>query len=202
VPREAIVESMESGSKGRLRLVGISGSLRRASYNTAALVAMGELAPPDVEVAIVPLNGIPMFNDDDFAADGFPPVVAQLRAEVERADGIIIASPEYNHSMTGALKNAIDWLSRKPVSIYGKPVAIVSAAGSLLGGSRGQYDVRKVLQPLEALVLAMPEVFIGRAQEKFDAQGRLTDAATRKVVAEQLAVFREWILRLRMPAGV
>ncbi len=193
---------MESGTAARLRLVGISGSLRRASYNTATLVAMGELAPPDVEVVIEPLNGIPMFNDDDFAADGFPPVVAHLRAAVERADGIIIASPEYNHSMSGALKNAIDWLSRKPVSIAGKPVVIVSAAGSLLGGSRGQYDVRKVLQPLEALTLLMPEVFIGRAQEKFDANGRLTDEATRKVVAEQLVAFREWILRLRTPARV
>jgi len=186
----------------RLRIVGISGSLRRASYNTATLVAMRELAPPDMAVAIVPLNAIPMFNDDDFAADGFPPSVAHLRSEVEGADGVILASPEYNHSMTGALKNAIDWLSRKPVSIYGKPVCIVSAAGSLLGGSRAQYDLRKVLQPLEALVLAMPEVFVGRAQDKFDTAGRLVDDATRTVLANQMNVFREWILRLRTPAGV
>lgn len=185
-----------------MRLLGISGSLRRASYNTAALLAMGEVAPAGVEVVIAPLNGIPMFNEDDFAADGFPPSVAHLRGEVERADGIIIASPEYNHSMSGALKNAIDWLSRKPVSVYGKPVTIVSAAGSLLGGSRGQYDLRKVLQPLEALVLAMPEVFIGRAKDKFDTHGRLTDEATRKVLEEQMVVFREWILRLRTPARV
>jgi chromate reductase len=186
----------------RLRIIGISGSLRRASYNTATLVAMGEVAPPGVELHVVPLNGIPMFNDDDFAADGFPPSVAHLRAEVEAADGIVLASPEYNHSVSGALKNAIDWLSRKPVSVAGKPVCIVSAAGSLLGGSRAQYDLRKILQPLESFVLPMPEVFIGRAQEKFDPNGRLIDAATRTVLENQMNVFREWILRLRAPAGV
>jgi chromate reductase, NAD(P)H dehydrogenase (quinone) len=185
-----------------MRLIGISGSLRRASYNTATLVALGEVAPPDIEVVIVPLNGIPMFNEDDFAADGFPSSVAHLRGEIERADGVVIASPEFNHSMSGALKNAIDWISRKPVSFSGKPVTIVSAAGSLLGGSRGQYHLRNVLQPLEALVLGMPEVFIGRAKEKFDAEGRLTDEATRKVLAEQMVVFREWILRLRMQVRV
>ena len=135
----------------RLRLVGISGSLRRASYNTATLAAMAELAPAGVELHVVPLNGIPMFNDDDFAADGFPSSVAHLRAEIEAADGLVIASPEFNHSISGALKNAIDWLSRKPVSVAGKPVCIVSAASSLLGGSRAQYDLRKILQPLPPL---------------------------------------------------
>jgi chromate reductase len=183
---------------GKLRILAISGSLRKKSYNTAALEALRELSPPDFEIVAHSLRGIPMFDQDEYEAGGFPPPVVALLEAVDRADGIVIASPEFNHSVSGALKNAIDWLSRKkPVPLVDKPVAIVSAATSPNGGIRGQYALRLILQPLEAQALLMPEVVIGRAQDKVDADGRLADEATRTALAAQMTAFRRWILRLR-----
>lgn len=188
-----------------MRILTISGSLRKMSYNTAALEALRELSPPDFELVFHPLNGIPMFDQDDYETTGYPPEAKALIEAIERADGIVIATPEFNHAPTGALKNAIDWISRcKPVPLVDKPVAIVSAATSPNGGIRGQYALRLILQPLEAQALLMPEVFIGSAKGKFDAAGRLTDEPTRAALAAQMIAFRRWILRLRpaaVPAG-
>jgi chromate reductase, NAD(P)H dehydrogenase (quinone) len=184
-----------------LRVLGICGSLRKKSFNLWALHAAAELAPPGVDIVVTSYADIPMFNQDDFE-QAIPDSVVRLRTEIEEADGVLIASPEYNHSMTGVLKNAIDWLSRPPNPFAFKPVAIVSAATSPLGGARVQYDVRRVLQPLDALVLSMPETFIGSAKVKFDAEGRLTDAAARESLTKQLLAFQKWMLRFKVEAPV
>lgn len=185
------------GRDGRLRILAISGSLRKKSYNTAALDALRELAPDDLAIAMHSLREIPMFDQDDWEEHGYPPIVTRLIEAIEQADGIVIASPEYNHSVTGALKNAIDWVSRrKPVPFVDKPVAILSVATGAHGGIRAQYHLRLILQPLEAQTLLSPEVFIPRAKDKFDAEGRLVDEPTRTALAELLVAFRHWILRL------
>lgn len=185
-----------------MKIVGISGSLRRKSYNTALLHALSELAPPEFDISVHRINEIPLFNVDDYEATGLPAPVVALRAAITAADGVVVASPEYNHSMSGSFKNALDWLSRKPAVLADKPVLILSATNSPVGGARVQYDVRRVIESVYAHVLAMPEVFLGRAPEKFDADGRLHDPATREALEKQLVAFRDWIVRVRPPVHV
>lgn len=176
-----------------LDIVGLCGSLRRASLNRAALRLAGELMPASMKLDIVDWREVPMFDGDVFA-QGLPPVVATLRERLRRADGIVIASPEYNFSVPGGLKNMLDWVSRGDDQPWnGKPVAILSASGGPLGGARMQYDLRKVMLYLNAPVLVKPEVFIGMAQTKFDAEGRCTDETTRKFVGDQMAAFERHI---------
>jgi chromate reductase len=182
-----------------MRILAICGSLRKASYNRLALNALAELAPADVEIDVCGLDDIPIFSQDVFDESGFPPAVAALRSAIAAADGVIIGTPEYYHSFPGVLKNAIDFAGSKPPVFGGKPVAIMSSAPSVHGGSRAQYDLRKVLQALDALVLTRPEIFIGRADQKFDSAGRLSDETTRTALAEFLAAFRTWIVRLQTP---
>jgi chromate reductase len=123
----------------------------------------------------------------------------RLAQQIREADALLIASPEYNFSISGVLKNAIDWLSRVPAPPFkDKPVAILSATMGPLGGARQQYDLRKVLGSQDALVLVKPEVFIGQAQTKFDAEGKLTDAATRKAVTDQMLALERWIARVAL----
>jgi chromate reductase len=137
---------------------------------------------------------VPVF-DGDLLAQGLPPAVAALRERIRRADGVLIVTPEYNFSVPGGLKNVLDWLSRGEDQPWPfKPVAIASASGGPLGGARMQYDLRKVLLYLNALVLAKPEVFIGMAHSKFEAAtGRCTDEGTRKFVTDQMLAFERWI---------
>ncbi|SRR5258706_2784470 len=180
-----------------LKVLGITGSLRKASYNTAALRACSELLPPGMSLRITSIADLPMFNQDVFDA-GLPDPVKRFCAEVTAADGLLIASPEYNFSVSGVLKNAIDWGSKAPPQqiFLEKPVAIFSATGGPLGGARVQYDLRRILGQLVAHILPKPEVFIGAAQTKFDAQGKLTDEATRKFLTQLLAGFKVWIERM------
>ena len=181
-----------------MKLLGLCGSLRQASYNMAALRACHELLPPGMSLEIAELGDIPMYNQDVFER-GMPEPVARLRTQIAQADGVLIATPEYNFSVPAVLKNAIDWASRAPnQSFHNKPVAIFSAATGPLGGARVQYDVRKILVQLWAMVLPRPEVFIGNAASKFDSSGKLTDEATAKFLREQLAEFRVWIERVRV----
>lgn len=180
-----------------LKLLGISGSLRKGSFNTAALRTCAQLLPPGMTLGYARIDDIPMFNQDVFDA-GLPDPVKRFRAEVAAADGLLIASPEYNFSVTAALKNAIDWGSRAPNQVFqDKPVAIFSATTGPVGGVRNQYDLRRILTQLWAYVLPRPEVFIGNAATKFDAQGRLTDETTRKFLSDLLAGFRDWIVRMQ-----
>jgi chromate reductase len=143
------------------------------------------------------IDDIPLFNQDVFDA-GLPEPAKRFRAEVTAADGLLIASPEYNFSISGALKNAIDWGSRPPSQVFqDKPVALFSATTGPLGGPRNQYDLRRILGQLWGHVLPRPEVFIGNAPSKFDAQGRLSDETTRKFLTELLSGFRDWIVRMQ-----
>lgn len=180
-----------------MNIIGICGSLREKSYNHLALMAAAKVLPAGMTLRMVSLKDIPMYNQDVQNA-GFPDAVHSLAQEILNADGVLIASPEYNFSFSGVLKNALDWCSRMdPAPFKHKPVAILSATGGPLGGARSQYDLRKVLSGgLEALVLQRPEIFIGLAQNKFGADGQLHDEATLKMLATQMQAFQAWIQKL------
>jgi len=177
----------------KLDIVGICGSLRAASINRMALNLAGSVMPQGLAMEVVEWRELPAF-DADVLAEGFPPVVAALRDRIRRADGLVIATPEYNFSLPGMLKNAIDWLSRGDDQPYAhKPVAILTASPGPLGGARVQYDLRKILLFVNAMPLVKPEVFIGNAVAKFDAEGECTDPTTRKFVTDQMHAFGKWI---------
>jgi chromate reductase len=181
-----------------LKVLGICGSLRKASLNMAALRACQELRPAGMSITITDLSAVPMFNQDVFDA-GIPEAAKKLRADIAAADGVLIASPEYNFSLSAVLKNAIDWASRPPnQSWQDKPIAIFSVSQGPMGGARVQYDLRRILGQLWGHVLPRPEVFIGSAPSKFDAQGKLTDEATKKFLTDLLAGFKTWIERMRV----
>ena len=181
-----------------MQILAISGSLRKGSYNTAALRACNDLLPAGMTLRITGIADLPIFNQDVFDA-GIPEPARRLRAEIAEADGVLIASPEYNFSLSAALKNAIDWASRPPnQSWQEKPVAIFSCTQGPLGGARVQYDLRRILGQLWAHVLPRPEVFIGSAPGKFDAQGKLTDEPSRKFLADLLAGFKPWVERMKL----
>jgi chromate reductase len=172
-----------------MNILGISGSLRRASFNTAALRAAQQLAPDGVTIEMADISAIPIFNDDVRAA-GMPRAVSDLAARIGAADAVLIATPEYNYSIPGVLKNAIDWISRvSPQPFQGKAVAIMGASPGAIGTARAQYDLRKVLNK--------PEVMIGAAGTRFDAEGNLTDEATRNFIRAQIEALRNWADRLR-----
>ena len=178
-----------------LKVLGICGSLRKASLNMAALRACSELLPAGMTLQITSIADLPMFNQDVFDA-GMPEPVKRLRGEITAADGLLLASPEYNFSVSGPLKNAIDWGSRAPNQVFqDKPIAIFSVAPGPVGGTRMQYDLRRSLVQLWGHVLPRPEVFITQAAAKFQ-DGRLTDETSRKFVAELLAGFKAWIERM------
>lgn len=181
----------------QLKVLGVCGSARKASFNMAALRACKELAPAGLSLSFASISDIPMYNQDLFDA-GVPESAKRFHAEIAAADGVLIATPEYNFSLPPLLKNAIDWVSKMPNQPFmNKPVAVFSSSQGPLGGARVQYDVRRIIVQLWGLVLPRPEIFIGVAQSKFDAQGKLTDEATRKFLAELLAGFKTWIERMK-----
>ncbi|WP_163269895.1 NADPH-dependent FMN reductase [Chelativorans alearense] len=184
--------------KGATRIAGVSGSLRKGSYNTAALRAAANLAPEDIEIDIITLEDIPLFNED-VEAKGFPDPVVRLHETIRPVDGVLFSTPEYNYSIPGVLKNAIDWLSRpeRKSSIYKKPAAIMGATPSMIGTARAQAHLRQVAYYNAMPLLASSEVLIFRAGEKFDDDGRLQDEETKKFLADMIIDFRDWIRRLR-----
>src|SRR4051794_12708795 len=182
----------------KLQALVICGSLRKASYNAALARALPALAPPDLILTPAPpYDTIPHYNHDIQAADGFPAPVMTLANAIRAADGLIIVSPEYNWTIPGALKNAIDWISRLPDQPFKeKPVAIQSASPALLGGSRMQYHLRQSLVSIDAMVFLRPEIIVTFAQNKIDVEkGAITDDATRDIVRQQLAGFAKFIQR-------
>ncbi len=184
-----------------LDVVGLCGSLREGSYNRMALRLAGESMPSGMKLEPVEYRDVPLF-DADVLAKGFPPSVQALRERIRRADGVLFASPEYNFSIPGVLKNAIDWVSRgDDQPLNGKPVAILSASPGPLGGPRMQYDLRKVMLFVNAMTMIKPEVFVGLAPSKFDANGNCTDEATRKFVTAQMASFQSWIAKVERMNG-
>jgi chromate reductase, NAD(P)H dehydrogenase (quinone) len=180
-----------------LKILGVCGSLRKSSLNLAVLRACNDLMPSGMSMKIAQIGDLPMYNQDVFDA-GIPEPVKRFEAELRAADGVLIASPEYNFSVPAALKNAIDWVSKLPKQPWqDKPIAVVSASQGPLGGARVQYDLRRILGQLWGHLLPRPEVFIGVAQNKFDAQGKLTDETTRKFLSELLAGLKTWTERMK-----
>jgi chromate reductase len=179
-----------------IRVAGIAGSLRKQSFNRALLRAAVTLAPPGMTIEILDIDDVPLYNAD-VQAVGFPASVTALGERVRAADALLFVTPEYNFSVSGVLKNTIDWLSRVPDSILsGKPAAMMSASPGMLGGARAQYHLRQIGLFSNILFLGRPEVLVMRAQEKFDARGELTDEKTREKVAELLVALRDWTVRL------
>jgi chromate reductase len=180
------------------KIVSICGSLRKGSYNRMLMQSLPALAPPGMTIAEAPsFAQFPLYNADLEGSSGFPPVVTALAEAIRSADGVIFCTPEYNFSLPGGLKNAIDWVSRLPDQPFaGKPVAIQSASPGPLGGARVQYDLRRMLVFLDALALNQPEVFVGSCASRFEEKtGALTDATTRDFVKRQLARFAAFIDR-------
>jgi chromate reductase, NAD(P)H dehydrogenase (quinone) len=183
-------------------ILGIAGSLRRDSFNKAALRAAQKLVPQGVTLEIFELDGIPLFNQDE---EKNPPAkVAELKSKIRAADAILICTPEYNYSIPGVLKNAIDWASRP----YGdsawakKPVAIMGASPGALGTARAQYHLRQMFVFLDMYAVNQPEVMIANAAQRFDAQGNLTDETSKKLIQQLLKNLAGWTQRIeqREPA--
>jgi chromate reductase len=181
-----------------IHVLGIAGSLRAGSFNRRALAAARELQPDGM--AILPfdrLGEIPLY-DEDAKARGFPPAVSAFREAIAAADALLFVTPEYNFSVPGVLKNAIDWASRPPdMPFIGKPAAIMGASTGLVGTVRAQIHLRAILTGLNMPVLSRPEVFIREAAAKFEGEGRLADEDTRKHIATLLERLRDWTLLLK-----
>ena len=177
-------------------ILGIAGSLRKASYNRAALRAAQELAPEGARVEVFELDGIPPFNED--LERNPPPKVALLKERVRAANAILIVTPEYNYSIPGVLKNAIDWASRPygDNAWDGKPVAVMGASIGALGTARAQYHLRQVFVFLNMQPLNRPEVMIGNAAQRFDEQGNLTDETSQELIRQLLQSLVAWAVQL------
>jgi chromate reductase len=181
----------------RVRILGISGSLRKRSLNTALLQAGASLLPSNVDFKLADISDFPLY-DDDLREGGYPQSVARFRNQIDQADAIWIATPEYNFSYSGVLKNAIDWASRPPSQPFlGKPVAIMGASAGMLGTARAQYHLRQVFIYLNAYVLNTPEVFVGNAQTKFTNDLELTDENTRTALTQHMKAFLDWTARVK-----
>jgi len=180
-----------------MHILGISGSLRKESWNTAALRAVQELLPPDHSLTIAEIGDLPLVNQDLEGDGKFPAPVERLRAEILAADALIFATPEYNASIPAPLKNAIDWASRPPNVFAGKPAAIIGVSGGLLGTARGQYPLRQTLGVLSVQLLGQPEVFIGGGGQKF-ADGKLTDQGTKDFLGKMIQTFLVFAARVKI----
>jgi chromate reductase len=179
-----------------VRILGIAGSLRRASYNRAALRAATQLVPAGVTLDIFELDGIPGFNQDE--EQNPPAKVVEFKRRIREADAILIVTPEYNYSIPGVLKNAIDWASRPygDSAWSGKPAAIMGASVGTIGTARAQYHLRQVFVFLNMFPLNQPEVMIGHAAERFDAEGNLTDEPTKDFIRQLLQNLVAWARRI------
>jgi chromate reductase len=183
-----------------LRVAGVAGSLRRASFNRGLLRAAVESAPPGMAVEPLEIRDLPHY-DADLDVDGGPEVVREFKAHIIAADGLLIATPEYNYSMSGVLKNAIDWASRAPErAMQNKPVAIMGATPGRWGTVRSQMALRQVLVFPACRVLPGPLLQVAGAREHFDAEGNLTDLETREALVGLLDAFATWIRRVELPS--
>ena len=177
------------------RILALAGSLRKNSVNRGLIRAAPESAPPDMVIDLFDLAGIPLFNQD---LEREPPsAVVAFKAAIASADGVLIATPEYNFSVPGVLKNALDWASRPPREqpFVGKPVAIMSAGGRF-GGVRAQLQLRQIGHGMGMLILSRPEVIVEKAVEKFDPNGNLTDTGVRDQVQGLVQALGAWAQRL------
>ena len=180
-----------------IKVLGLCGSLRKGSFNRMALKAASELMPGGMTMSTHEIHDIPLFNADVQAA-GWPAPVKALRDAVGAADAILFATPEYNHSVTGVLKNAIDWASRPPDQPFkGKPCAIIGASPGVMGSVRSQVHLRDICVFLDLHPVNQPEVMIGNADKRFDVEGKLTDETTRKFLGQLMTAFADWCHKLK-----
>ncbi|HEY4128484.1 MAG TPA: NAD(P)H-dependent oxidoreductase [Gammaproteobacteria bacterium] len=180
-----------------MKVLAMVGSLRKGSYNKLALRAAIELKPSGMEIETADIGALPLY-DDDVREAGYPPTVQGLREQVKAADALLFVTPEYNYSVPGVLKNAIDWCSRPPDQpLDGKPAAIMGASTGRLGTARAQYHLRQICVFVNVLPLNRPEVMLAGAPKLFDADGRLTDEPTRKFIGDLLVSLETWTRRLQ-----
>ncbi|MBU2531789.1 MAG: NAD(P)H-dependent oxidoreductase [Alphaproteobacteria bacterium] len=179
-----------------IRVAALSGSLRKGSFNTATLQTVAELAPASMHIDVLTLHDVELFNED-VEAEGWPPNVSALRDKVAAASAVMIATPEYNYSVPGVLKNAIDWLSRPTGKgpIVGKPLAIIGASPSKVGTARAQAHLRQIAFYNAMPLLPSAEVIISQAPSQFDDHGRLTNSDTREFLKSMLKEFEGWIVK-------
>ena len=186
-----------------IRLVGISGSLRKSSFNTKLLKAALQLLPTDTSMQIVSIADIPIYNADFDLPDAAarPAVVEQFRATLAKADGLLIASPEYNYSIPGGLKNAIDWASRgKDSPLLNKPIAVIGATPGMWGTVRMQMNFLGIYLYMNMKPVYKPEILVSKAGEKFDKEGNLIDEKTKELLQQKLEALKELILHERAEA--
>ena len=179
-----------------MNILGFAGSLRKGSYNRALLREALVLVPAGTNLEIFELDGIPPYNQD--LEPSMPEKVKQFKQKIKAADALLIATPEYNHSIPGMLKNAIDWASRPPQDnpFEDKPVAIMSVSTGMLGGARAQYHLRQIFVFLNMHPINKPQIFVNFAAQKFDSNGKLLDEKTKEMVKELLQSLVDWTKRL------
>ncbi len=183
-----------------VKILAFCGSLRKGSYNKMLLRAAVELAPDAVCLETFEISAFPLFNQD-FEKDP-PSIVKEFKAKIKAADAVLIVTPEYNYSIPGVLKNAIDWASRPygDNAFEGKPVAMMSASIGMLGGARAQYHLRQSFIFLEMHPINRPEIFVSFAPQKFDASGKLLDENTKKLIVDQFNALAAWARKLKNAA--
>ncbi len=181
----------------KIRILGIAGSLRKDSYNKLVLKAAQALAPDETEVEIFDIAGIPLFSQDE--ERNVPPKVVEFKKRILAADAILFVTPEYNYSVPGVLKNAIDWASRPygESAWHGKPVAVMGASVGTLGTARAQYHLRQMFVFLNMYAVNQPEVMIANASQKFDNEGNLTDDVALNLITQLLTNLRDWTRKLK-----
>lgn len=181
---------------GRINILGFAGSLRKASYNRGLLRAAAELVPAEAILEIFELDGIPLYNQE--LEKSMPERVKLFKQKIREADALLIVTPEYNRSISGVLKNAIDWASRPAGDnpFNDKPVAIMSASTGMLGATRAQYHLRQMFVFLNMHPVNRPEINVTFAEQKFDNSGNLLDGKTKELIKQLLEVLIVWTKRL------
>jgi chromate reductase len=190
---------MSEPTSDRVRLVAFSGSLRKGSFNTALLHTAIDLAPSDVTIEVAEIRDIPLY-DEDLRTAGVPASVQRFREQIARAEGVLVATPEYNYSMPGVMKNAIDWASRPPAQPFGgKTLGIMGASSGMSGTMRAQYHLRQSAVFLDMIPMNKPEVFVRNAASLVK-DGRIIDEPTRKVIGDFMIALAAWTKRMRANA--
>lgn len=180
-----------------IRILAVAGSLRAASYNRSLVAAAQRLAPEDMSIEIFDLAPVPLYNGD-VEAQGDPDGVAAFKTAIRAADGLLFATPEYNHGVAGVMKNAVDWASR-PASgspLNGKPIGIIGASPGQTGSARGQSQLRQAFGFTNSYCMPMPELLVFKAHEKFGPEGELTDETTAKYLIRYLTALGAWVRRM------
>lgn len=188
---------MNAAGQGPVKVMALAGSLRAKSFSSALLRAALEVAPPGLAVShYVPIADLPFFNQD-VEDKGDPPAVVAFKAALGAAEALLLVSPEYNSGTSAVLKNAIDWASRGKSPLKGMPVALMTSSPGQLGGARCQGQLRLTLSGIGAVAMPAPDVVLGQAASKFDAELRLSDEGTRKFIADHLARFEKFARAVR-----